>query len=61
MVTAGSPSPSKRLSVQLTFFCAWVAVGVGLALGTSALGLFAVPLALLAAILLVVRHHAHRT
>jgi hypothetical protein len=60
MMTAGAPAPSERHAVQLPWFCAWTAVGVGLGLGVSALGVFAVPLALLATVLLLVRHHAGR-
>ena len=42
------------------WFLAWVVVGVGVALGISTLGVFAVPVALLIAILLVVSRHAGR-
>ena len=54
-MTAGD----TRLS-QLPWFVAWVVVGVGLGLGVSVLGVFAVPLALVVAVLLSVRHHAGR-
>jgi hypothetical protein len=46
---------------QLPWFFAWVAVGAGFALAVSVLGIFAVPLALLVAVLLVVFHHADRS
>jgi hypothetical protein len=54
-MTAGD----DRLS-QLPWFVAWVIVGVGLGLGVSVLGVFAVPVALLAAVVLGVRHHGGR-
>jgi hypothetical protein len=56
-----SAASTRRPRSQLPWFLAWAAVGVGFALGISALGVFAVPLALLAAILLIVRHHADRS
>ena len=40
---------------------AWVGVGIGFALGVSALGVFAVPLALVVTVLLVVFRHADRS
>jgi hypothetical protein len=46
---------------QLPWFFAWAAVGAGVALAVSALGVFAVPLALLAAATLVVTHHSGRS
>ena len=46
---------------QVPWFFAWVAVGVGLALVVTALGIFAVPLALLVAVLLIVFRHADRS
>jgi len=60
-MTANAPSSPRRPHAQLPWFLAWAAVGAGVALGISALGLFAVPLALLVAILLIVRHHADRS
>jgi hypothetical protein len=60
-MTANAPAAPRRLRSQLPWCLAWAAVGVGVALGISALGLFAVPLALLVAILLIVRHHADRS
>ncbi len=60
-MTASAPASPRRHRPQLPWFFAWVAVGVGLALGISALGIFAVPLALLVTILLIVRHHADRS
>ena len=59
-MTAGAPAPGKRRAVELPWLLAWTAVGAGLGLGVSALGVFAVPLALLATVLLLVRHHAGR-
>ena len=46
---------------QLPWFFAWAAVGIGFALGISALGVFTVPVALLVTVLLVMRHHADRS
>lgn len=43
------------------WFLAWAAVGIGFALGISALGVIAVPLALVTAVLLVVFRHADRS
>jgi len=60
MIANASASPFGPRS-QLPWFLAWATVGVGFALGISALGLLAVPLALLVTILLVVRHHADRS
>jgi hypothetical protein len=40
---------------------AWVGVGIGFALGVSVLGVFAVPLALVVTVLLIVFHHADRS
>ena len=60
MMRAGTPAPSEHHRAELLWFCAWTAVGVGLGLGVSALGVLAVPLALLAAAVLLVRHHAGR-
>ena len=61
MTTAISSATPQFRSPQLRWFCAWAGVGVGLALGISALGLIALPLALLAALALAVRHHAGRS
>jgi hypothetical protein len=61
MMTASARASPRRPRSQLPWFLAWAAVGVGVALGISALGLLAVPLALLVAILLIVRHHADRS
>lgn len=58
MTATASP---RRPRSQLPWFLAWAAVGAGVALGISALGIFAVPLALLVAILLILRHHADRS
>jgi hypothetical protein len=61
MTTASNSVLPKQQSPRLRWFCAWAGVGVGLALGISALGLIAVPVAMLAAIVLVVRHHSGRS
>jgi hypothetical protein len=61
MMTASAPASPRRHRSQLPWFLAWAGIGVGLALGISALGLFAVPLALVVAILLIVRRHADRS
>jgi hypothetical protein len=61
MMTASAPASPRRRRSRLPWFLAWAGVGVGLALGISALGLFAVPLALVVAILLIVRRHADRS
>jgi hypothetical protein len=53
-------SPQKPRS-HLPWFLAWVGVGTGLAFGVSVPGVFAVPLALAAAVLLIVFHHADRS
>ena len=60
MTTDAPVSPQKPRS-QLPWFLAWVAVGIGFALGVSVLGVFAVPLALVATVLLIVFHHADRS
>jgi hypothetical protein len=54
-------SPSHATSPQLGWFFAWAAVGVGTALAISMLGVFAAPLALCVAIVLIVRHHVGRS
>lgn len=60
MTTDAPPSPLKPRS-HLPWFLAWVGVGLGFALGVSALGVFAVPLALVVTVLLVAFHHADRS
>ena len=60
VTTASSSALPEDQRPQVRWFCAWAGVGIGFALGISALGLVAVPVALLAAIVLVVRHHAGR-
>jgi hypothetical protein len=60
-MTASAPATPHRPSSQLPWFSAWAAVGVGLALSVSTLGILAVPLALLAAALLIVLRHADRS
>ena len=60
-MTASARASPRRPRSQLPWFLAWAAVGVGVALGISALGLLAVPLALLVAILLIVLRHAGRS
>jgi hypothetical protein len=56
--TPGSPPGTGS---QVPWFLAWTAVGAGVALVISAIGVFAVPLALLLAVFLLVRHHADRS
>ena len=51
----------RGVRAQLPWFFAWVAVGVGLALAVTTLGIFAVPLAALVAVLLIVFRHADRS
>ena len=46
---------------QLPWFFVWAVVGTGFALGISALGVFTIPVAFLATVLLVLRHHADRS
>jgi len=60
-MTASAPASPRRARSPLPWFFAWAAVGVGFALGISTLGIVAVPLALLVAILLVVLRHADRS
>ena len=60
-MTANTPASTQGPRTQWPWFLAWVAVGVGFALGVSALGVFAVPLALLVTVLLIARHHADRS
>ena len=55
------PASPKKPRSQLPWFLTWVGVGVGFALGVSALGLIAVPLALVVTVLLVVFGHADRS
>jgi hypothetical protein len=57
---SGGPASSNAAPASLPWFLAWVSVGFGLALGISALGVFAVAAALLVALLLIVSHHAGR-
>lgn len=57
---ADVPPSSPRSRSQLLWLLAWAAVGAGVALAVSAIGVFAVPLAVAGAVLLVVRHHAGR-
>ena len=60
MTTGASASPPKPRSL-VPWFLAWTGVGVGFALVVSALGLIAVPLALVGTVLLVVFRHADRS
>jgi hypothetical protein len=61
-VTAGdTPDATRGPHSQAPWFLAWAVVGVGLALGVSVLGIFAIPMALLLAVFLLVRHHADRS
>ena len=59
-MSVGAPTYRQARALGLPWFLAWVAVGVGLGLGVSSLGIFAVPSALLLAVLLIVSHHAGR-
>jgi hypothetical protein len=59
-MSVGAPASRKAASPGLAWFLVWLAVGGGLALGISAVGIFAVPAALLVAVLLIVSHHAGR-
>jgi hypothetical protein len=61
MSTADTPGPPPGTRSQVPWFLAWTAVGAGLALVISVLGVFAVPLALLLAVFLLVRHHTGRS
>lgn len=60
-MNANAPGSPRRLGSGLPWYFAWVAIGVGLALGISALGIFTVLPALLAAVLLIASHHAGRS
>jgi hypothetical protein len=60
-MTASAPASPRRPRSQLPWFLAWAAVGVGVALGITALGPLAALPTLLVAILLIVRHHADRS
>ena len=60
-MTTGAPSSREKPHSYLPWFLAWVGVGIGFALGVSALGFIAVPLALAATVLLVVFRHADRS
>ncbi len=60
-MTADAPAPPRKPRSHLPWFLAWVGVGIGFALGVSVLGVFAVPLALVATVLLIVFHHADRS
>ena len=60
-MTTGAPTSPPSSRSQLPWFLAWAGVGVGFALGVSALGLAAVPLALVVAVLLIVFRHADRS
>lgn len=60
-MTSRAPASPRWSHSRLPWFFAWAAVGVGFALGISVIGIFAVPLALLATVLLIVLHHADRS
>lgn len=60
-MTADALASPSTLRSQFPWFLAWAAVGVGVGLVISALGIFTVPLALLVVVLLIVRHHADRS
>jgi hypothetical protein len=61
MTTARAPTSPHEPRSQLPWFLAWAAVGIGFALGISALGVFTIPVALLVTVLLVLRRHADRS
>ena len=60
-MTVHAPEQRHAPRTQLPWFLAWAAVGVGFGLAVSVLGVFAVPLALLATALLIILHHADRS
>jgi Mn2+/Fe2+ NRAMP family transporter len=60
-MTTDTPASPQRPRSHLPWFLAWVGVGIGFALGLSALGFIAVPLALAVTVLLVVFRHADRS
>ena len=60
-MTADAPAPPQKPRSHLPWFLAWVGVGIGFALGVSVLGVFALPLALVATVLLIVFHHGDRS
>ena len=61
MTDARATAPPRAARAgQAGWFCAWAAVGVGVALAVSVVGVITVPLALVAAVLLIVRHHTGR-
>jgi uncharacterized membrane protein YidH (DUF202 family) len=60
-MTTDAPASRQKLRSHLPWFVAWVGVGIGFALGVSALGFIAVPLALAVTALLVVFRHADRS
>jgi hypothetical protein len=61
MMSTSTSAPTHRPQSQLPWFAAWTAVGVGFAFGVTALAPLAVPVALLATVLLIVLHHADRS
>ena len=60
-MTPDAPASRQKPRSHLPWFLAWVGVGIGFALGVSALGFIAVPLALAVTVLLVVFRHADRS
>ena len=60
-MTPGLPGSPRKSKSSLPWFLAWAGVGVGFALGVSALGFVAVPLALVVTVLLIVLRHADRS
>ena len=60
-MTTDAPASRQKLRSYLPWFLAWVGVGFGFGLGVSALGIIAVPLALLVTVLLIVFRHADRS
>lgn len=60
-MTTDTPASPQKPRSHLPWFLAWVGVGIGFALGVSALGVFAVPCAVALTALLIVLHHADRS
>jgi hypothetical protein len=60
-MTRYPPARSRPPRTLLPWFLAWAAVGLGFGLVVSVIGIFAVPLALLATALLIIFHHADRS
>ncbi len=60
-MTTDAPTSRQKPRSLVPWFLAWAGVGVGFALGVSVLGVFALPIALVVAVLLVAFHHADRS